>query len=222
MEPNNTSTPTAEPKVNLASVLNSMPPVQPAPTPVTPVTPPPRVTPPPVVPPTPPTPPAPQGDHKEIRVILPALLVLLIIAAGYYWYINRTPSAPYTPPTSTTTPQQNTGSTSLSQIAKPLDIPNGFPTDIPVEKANLTEGYSINYKDYNVTQYTVAYTSSKTKDALWTTYNSYLITNGYKLNSLVTNKAQGVMDGTKNKDELNIVITTRGTGSYVQMTYVKR
>jgi len=227
MEPNNTSTPVAEPTVNLASSLNNMPSVAPAPTPVTP----PVMTPPPVVPPTPPIMPssAPSGGHKEVRLILPALLLVLIIGAVYYWYASRS-SAP--------APAQNTqAATSTAAVAPNVDVqqvnlaqatsaasklPAGFPASIPVETAGIKESYKAVYTDHNVTQYTVSYSTAKSKDTLWRIYTDFGTANAFTVNASSTSRAQGVLDLRKGKDELNVVISSAGSGSLVQMTYLDR
>ena len=45
-------------------------------------------------------------------------------------------------------------------------VPEGFPTDIPLELAGITESYSANYTDHGVIQYTVSYASTRSRSTI--------------------------------------------------------
>jgi hypothetical protein len=172
----------------------------------------------------------PPAGHKEVRVILPALLLVLIIGALYYWYAGKVkaPTAPAETASSTAAtstaaaPNVHVTQINLAEASTPTSkLPAGFPSDIPVEAANITQSYSAVYADHGVTQYTVNYTSAKTKDALWAAYTSYVSAAGYALGA-TTNKSEGVLDATKGKNDLNVLITSHNSTSLVQITYLAR
>ncbi|MDB5194632.1 MAG: hypothetical protein JWN50_646 [Parcubacteria group bacterium] len=182
----------------------------------------------------PPIPPSNIGNNgnnhgKETRVILPALLLVLIIVGGYYWYASRNSgSQPAVVSTATTTPTA-TGPAAGVEVAKTdltpgvlTKLPAGFPASIPVEQATITESYKAVYTEHGVTQYTVTYTSTKTKDALWKIYTDFGTAQGYKINATSTDKTKGVLDLQKGNNELNAVITAQGGSTLVQLNYVER
>jgi hypothetical protein len=102
-----------------------------------------------------------------------------------------------------------------------LKVPAGFPASIPIEQANVTESYRAVYTEHNAVQYSVSYTSVKSKDALWDMYNSYLKSEGY-LAEQGTSKSQGQHIATKDGDTMSIVISTRGGSSLVQLSLLVR
>ena len=99
----------------------------------------------------------------------------------------------------------------------------GFPSSIPVEKENITDSYKADYTKHGVIQYTVNFTSSRTKDALWNEYVNFLKNNNYSVDPGVTSKAQGYIKGTKGNTEFNAVIFDQGNQSYfLTLNYIVR
>jgi hypothetical protein len=179
--------------------------------------------------------PTPTGHGREARMILPALLLVLLIGGGYIWYKERshTPTPAVSNGTQTTTTgtaakdvtvvnalATSGGNSSASTTTSKL--PPGFPAGIPVEQATLTESYKANYASNGVTQYSVAYTSAKTKDALWKIYTDYATSAGFTV-SASANKAKGLFSATKANNQLSVVISTpTASGSFVQLTYIEK
>lgn len=175
---------------------------------------------------------SPEGHGREARVILPALLLVLLIGAGYYWYASRTSTpAPAENATTTTPAIEVTGEPAANVEVSRADIsagsvsklPEGFPASIPVELPNIKESFKALYGDQKATQYTVSYTSSKTADQLWTIYTTYLASAGYKIDKTSSStKAPGNLRATKDQDEISIIITKANSSSFVQINLVDR
>jgi hypothetical protein len=184
----------------------------------------------PVVPPSYIPPEVPKRSGGEARMILPALLLVLIIGGAYYWYASRTAENPYTEnttpaPTVTVTgePANNVEVTKADISAgSQTKLPEGFPTAIPIEQASITDSFRAVYKDQGVTQYTVSYTSKKTKDELWTIYTNYLAGASYKIDAANTNKTLGSIRASSDKNTISITISSNTSGSKVDVSLLAR
>lgn len=151
--------------------------------------------------------------------------VVVIIAGVWYFLMTRpiTPVANLEPKILT---EENVAVSvtkpdiSASSVSK---LPAGFPTSIPVETANITESYRAVYNERGVTQYTVSYTSLKTRDALWDAYSSYMKGAGYTLDTGTTSKTSGNISGTNaSNDTLSVILSSRSGTTLVQMSLLDR
>ena len=157
----------------------------------------------------------PVEHHRAAAIGGVALLV--VIALGAYAYVHISSRALTTAVSPVAT---STGTTAVS--GRPTSLPAGFPPDIPVERAGLTESYSTPYAAQHVTQYSVSYTSSQSKDAVWKTYTDFLASAGYTTDAKATSKAAGLIVASKGGNDLNVVITSHGQTTLVQISYIER
>jgi hypothetical protein len=101
-------------------------------------------------------------------------------------------------------------------------LPVGFPTDIPVEIANITESATLSYPDRKATLYSVSYFSTKQQEEIFATYGKFLADNGYKITNTDKSAAHMVYQATKDKNDITIVITPQPNRIMVQIGYVVR
>jgi hypothetical protein len=168
---------------------------------------------------------------KESRVIALSLLVLLIVVGGYLWLSSR--SVPTTKsPIVTAVPapavvshepaknvqvvQGDTTATSSNAL------PDGFPTDIPVDTTHLTESYKAFYSTHNVTQYTVSFISTKSQATLWKQYDTALPAAGYVIDKSMSNQATGQIVAAKGNDTLNVLIFSQDNSLIVQINLLDK
>ena len=153
-----------------------------------------------------------------------SILVGVVVVIGVAWYfLMPVPAA-----TPVKVKQVNSGvaevevtKTDIAQngISK---LPVGFPKDIPVEVPNISESYRAVYASRGVTQYTVSYTSLKTREALWTTYSDFMNSAGYAVDKENSSKSLGQITGTKDNDTLSVVLSTHGGLSLAQLNFLDR
>ncbi len=101
-------------------------------------------------------------------------------------------------------------------------LPKGFPTDIPVEATTVGDSYKAFYEKVGVTQYTVSYTSNKTKNELWDIYDKFMQGAGYTIQPYSSVKSTGQISGMKGDDSLSIIISSQKSVSLVQISYLDR
>jgi hypothetical protein len=167
--------------------------------------------------------------HKDSSVVLTLLLLVLAVIVGYFiLYPSRPASETKTPSASSvkTTPATSSNpsnSVAVTNATAEKNLPTGFPSIIPVEKANITESYKAVYKNHNnATQYTISYTSKSSVAALWDTYADFLRKEGYVLDKLATDKNLGTISGTKGDNTLSVVLSRHDKVSLVQLNLLYR
>lgn len=101
-------------------------------------------------------------------------------------------------------------------------LPVGFPADIPVESGAIEDSYKGQFSNVKATQYTVSYTSPKTKTDLLALYNKYMTDNGYTIQPQPTSQTILQTSGYKGNDSLSVVISSQKGISLVQISYVDR
>jgi hypothetical protein len=157
-----------------------------------------------------------------------SFLVVIVIALGAGWYVvsQRQPDIDG-PVTEEVVTDENTKEidgvlvTQSSVADTGSKLPAGFPRDIPVEQSNITESYRAVYTEHGVTQYTVSYTSNKSRDALWDLYNSYFKSVGYTVEQ-GSSKTQGQISANKGSDTISVVLSARGGVSLAQISLLDR
>lgn len=102
-----------------------------------------------------------------------------------------------------------------------LKAPEGFPEYLPIESQNVTESYKVVFKDHNLTQYTVSFSSMNSRETLWSVYADIMVAQGYEIDESVTKSEQGSMRGFRTDRDLNITINSSGEGSFVTINYVE-
>ncbi len=98
-------------------------------------------------------------------------------------------------------------------------LPEGFPSVIPIELANITESYSARYPDRGLTQYTVSFTSFVSANDKYVEYEQYMRSEGY---SVVSNAANFSLYGRKENDDLSVVIGENNGETKVSLTFIDR
>ena len=147
------------------------------------------------------------------KVIISVLIALVVILLGYF--ILKGGNTANTPANSEIIYTDLT-STEISKI------PVGFPLNIPVEEQNIKESYKTNYFEEGVTQYTVAFNTSLTKEEVWKMYSDTFTASGYATNEENMNEEKGVLTGYRSGNKLNIAITPYAEGRYVTINYIER
>jgi hypothetical protein len=190
------------PTPNPAPVVPPVTPVNPAPapTPVAPVEVPQAPEPSSVMPPvSAPTyvPAVETSSHKELRLILPAMLVLLLLAGGYALYKNMaaTPETTFVPAANNenvdTNNPVNVGEDTQVAVAKSAapssapTLPEGWPSWIPVERGSLKESSKIYYESQTTVLYSASYTTTKTQADIWSQMSAAATKEGFSLDKSI-------------------------------------
>lgn len=147
------------------------------------------------------------------KVIIPVLLALVVILAGYFVLRSNNGVGELYPNGVVT---QTDLETSLTKI------PTGFPDSIPVQGENVKESYKVDYEAEKVTQYTVAFSSELTQEEVWKTYADLFLSLGYASGEGDIDEGKGVMKGYRDGNKLNIAVSPYDTGSYVTINFIER
>jgi len=97
--------------------------------------------------------------------------------------------------------------------------PKGLPSDLPIEKGSIIESATTNYPDQNATQLSISYESAKSLDLKYAEYKSYMEKAGYKVSEGEGTNPRSIF-GSKEGANLSVVISTRESGSLVQIAYL--
>jgi hypothetical protein len=103
-------------------------------------------------------------------------------------------------------------------------LPVGFPSDIPVEVGGAYESYAMDYEDRGVKQYTVSFVASESFEAAYRLYADYLSQNGFisERDLVFRNQNPETLYGTRDNDDISIVITQNDERVDVQISYLDR
>lgn len=153
---------------------------------------------------------------KKDAIII--LLVVVILGFGYILYSSRNTTLVPTNSTMMNT-AVSTQSLDAGATIATSQIPDGFPSTIPVETGSVIQSYKALYKEQNATQYVVSFTTTKSQTTEWNLYNSYLAQAGYTLSKTGTSKTAGIVSGTNGKDNLSVLVSTSGKETNVQIHY---
>ncbi len=168
--------------------------------------------------------------QQQTKTLLIIAGVIVIVLAGYVWYSNSKIEtivdwAQPNPPTATDLKPRSDVSVKQAEtndIGSSFKLPAGFPTTIPVEQKSITESYSAYYQANKATQYTVSYESLKSVSEKWDEYNTFMTQNGYTIPKETSIKSKGLISGTKDKDNLSVVIVTQNNKTVVHLTLLKQ
>ncbi len=152
-------------------------------------------------------------------------LVIVVVALGAWLGIREIKRAKLEaiPKEVVTTEEKNSVEVTKTDITKTgSKLPQGFPSDIPVETVTTGESFKAVYSDIGMTQYTLSYTSKKTKDQIWTIYDDYMKEAGYVVDKLSSSKSLGQISGTKQNDILSAIISSYNGTSLVQLSFQDR
>ncbi|MEK7194411.1 MAG: hypothetical protein AAB660_01845 [Patescibacteria group bacterium] len=160
-----------------------------------------------------------------MKNLLLGLVVVVVVALGLWFGIREIKKANLEtiPEGAVTAEKKNTVEVTKTDITKTgSKLPQGFPSDIPVETVTAGESYKAQYSDIGMTQYTVSYTSKKSKDEIWTIYNDYMNGAGYAVDKVSSSKSLGQISGTKQNDIFSAIVSSYNGISLVQLSYQDR
>lgn len=104
------------------------------------------------------------------------------------------------------------------------EIPNDFPTDIPIEgAAEVEQSYSLNYTGQN--QLTIVFPSTKTVKENYTLYTSFLEKQQWDISNKYESKKLSSLYGTKESNDINITLsenTATSSKSQVSISVLKK
>jgi hypothetical protein len=109
-----------------------------------------------------------------------------------------------------------TGSSGASKL------PSGFPDNIPVEIAGISESLSMNYVEKDSILYNVEYFSQKSVLEKYTEYLKFVQDNNY---TLISNNQSSILSNIyarSNNSDLSVVVNLRDNRTLIGITYVKR
>ncbi len=106
-------------------------------------------------------------------------------------------------------------------------LPDGFPKEIPVETANITDGHKVVFPDRGVTgrgitEYTIEFISSKSKGEVYDMYEAFMPASGYRFGEGNRSKEKGILYGRSNSGDLSIVISEKDGKTNVHLTVLKQ
>jgi len=165
-----------------------------------------------------------EKKNKTLRIIIGALIVLVLLYVFVFSGSTRGTKDTSDESDSMTSPVDITlENVDISATATDEEkLPQGFPVDIPVELANVTESYSATYEDAGFTQYTVAYTSERSMNALGDEYSEYLDSNGYTITDDTSGEGFVSWYATKDNNDLSVLVSYQSDTVTVTLTYLAR
>ena len=100
-------------------------------------------------------------------------------------------------------------------------LPEGFPTNIPVETDSVEQSLKTEYPEKGMIQYSVTYTTEKTIEEVRDSYRSFFTNDDYVIYSEVANPVQ--IYSNKSGDDVSVVIETNEKGkTRVFVNYLDR
>ncbi len=184
-------------------------------------------TPPPVIPTASPIPPIPNKGGAEsdskMKASVGILILVIIIALAYLGY-SKYPNLFK----KTNLPVEKTviEKIDFSKVENLGKLPEGFPSNIPVEKNNLTESTKITYTEQKTILYSVSFNSARQPEELYAQYKDFLSAkNGFVINNQVKTVERMAFQATKTgtKDSISVTITPGVQGAnFIQISYVSK
>ncbi len=162
-------------------------------------------------------------SKKTIPLLVGMFVVLLLIILGSALVSKKDPK-PTTEQVSGESQEKVTVvKTDLKTVTdESQKIPQGLPQYIPVETKDTYESYVMNYEDRNLTQYSVSYLTATSPSLKYREYLDVMTKNGFVFGKDGKNESQGFLYGTKDNDDLTIVISKSGSKTSVQISFLDR
>lgn len=101
-----------------------------------------------------------------------------------------------------------------------LQVPPGFPAQIPVETENLLEGFKVTYLERQLVEFSLKYESSLTPENKWSEYMEYMTSAGYEIDD--TGVSNGRLTGANGSNSLLVGIALEGGRTIVRLKYYQR
>jgi len=164
-------------------------------------------------------------DAGKSRVIATVIALIIVLALVAFWYVQQGKSMLTGGATTQKFSSDNVkvSQVDLSNASGTNKLPNGFPTDIPVELANITDSSTLSYPEHNTILYTVSYMSTYPSEQLYAEYVAYLKQANYIVAQTLKLPAQISIQAGSSKGSLLTVITPQATGgAEVQLAFTVR
>lgn len=161
-----------------------------------------------------------QNSHKTLIYSAIALIIVLLVVVFLATISKKSPSNTQKP--EVTKENVLVNKVDLNSTSDKEKLPQGFPAFIPVETKDAFESYSASYPERKITQYTVSYKTSKTVSEKYDEYLSFMTKNGFTFSNDGQNKETGTLYGTKNGDDLLVVVSKSEDKTSVQISYLDR
>jgi hypothetical protein len=143
------------------------------------------------------------------------IVIAVIIIAGAVWYAYSTGLLGAKHEKMTVSTFDLTAALSDASSS-----PVGLPTDLPVEKQNITEQNRLEYPDRGVTLYSISYISAEEPSVVSATYNNYLQSHGYTLSTSTSTAELISYQAVLGADSLSVIVTPAASGTLVQLGVV--
>jgi len=159
------------------------------------------------------------AQSKQVKMIFVILAIFIIIVAGYVLFAKDKNFIIKTGSENDKENNVQVKQVDLNTANIKNVLPENFPPNIPIETEGIFESYSVVYKTQGVTQYTVSYISTKTKNLKWDEYSLFMTKENYKYQD-TTNKKDGILSGSKDNGLLSVIISERDNKTVVQLSFV--
>jgi Tfp pilus assembly protein PilV len=144
------------------------------------------------------------------NIILIALVVVLVIVLGITAYLNKRNNQ------AASTAQQQTKAELVKKDISPEQLPDKFPTDIPIEK-NAPIVQNFNATNDSLFQATRAFISKESVDKNIALYKQYLEKNGYTITPLEHDNFKSLM-GKRDGNTLQVSVDYNQLAKFVTVT----
>lgn len=161
------------------------------------------------------------GQAPNKKTFLVVLVIMALLALGYFlsqkFSLDKGPTSPNG--TNETTPMEVVVEHTQA-VNGVLPAPKDFPAGIPIENLDIIESATTNYPSQNAKQLSVSYQSSKTVAQKYAEYKDYMTKAGYTLTEGGTGANLKAVFGSKENENLSVVVSSADGGSLVQVAYL--
>ena len=165
-------------------------------------------------------------EHTSIKKLLTLIVVAVVVVVGALVLANvkkKDKEVAKIQGTQNSPEGVKVSHVDLAKASTPKEkIPQGLPSGIPLETNNVRESYSAEYQDLNAIQYTVVFTTNSSVAEKFQEYVTYMKSQGYQITHQDKDAAVKYVYGSKDNDDLSVVISRQGESTQVQLTYLDR
>ena len=121
-------------------------------------------------------------------------------------------------------PETNMGVSNENEVgneASPVYavLPEGFPTDMPLENAEIQESFSSFYEDTGVHRYMISYVTDENRTFIYEKYTTYLTDHGFEI---IQQEENPIYIYAKNENEdITILIEEKSEDVLVTINYTR-
>jgi hypothetical protein len=163
--------------------------------------------------------PAKMPTNKSPKTIYWVVAIIIVLAGLYYFVIQKNSSGTSMSTAKFSSENVQVSNVDFANMTGTAKLPAGFPTDIPVELANITNSSTQYYPDKKTTLYSVSYTSAHQAEDLYQSYGAYLKKDNYAVGPTTDTATQLTYLAISPKGSLYIVIVPQSGGAKVQVSY---